>query len=57
VRDHHLLKWLNEVAHHDWKHSEPLDLSDAGLLADLARREDRRTVDQLALHDPREERD
>lgn len=48
---------MNEVAHHDWKHSEPLDLSDAGLLADLARREDRRTVDQLALHDPREERD
>jgi cardiolipin synthase A/B len=51
VRDHHLLKRLNEVAHHDWKHSEPLDLSDAGLLADLARREDRRTVDQLALHE------
>jgi hypothetical protein len=34
-----------------------LDLSDTGLLADLARREDRRTVDQLARHDPREERD
>jgi cardiolipin synthase A/B len=40
ARDHHLLKRLNEVAHHDWKHSEPLDLSDAGLFADLARRED-----------------
>ena len=52
ARDHHLLKRLNEVAHHDWKYSEPLDLRDAGLLADLARREDRRTVDQLALHDP-----
>jgi phosphatidylserine/phosphatidylglycerophosphate/cardiolipin synthase-like enzyme len=54
ARDHHLLTRLNEVAHHDWKHSEPLDLSDAGLLADLARREDRHTVDQLALHDPTE---
>jgi hypothetical protein len=46
---------LNETAHHDWKHSEPLGPSDAGLLADLARPEDRRTVDQLALHDPSDE--
>jgi hypothetical protein len=31
---------------HDWKHSYPLDLSDAGLLADL---EDRQGVENLAL--------
>jgi phosphatidylserine/phosphatidylglycerophosphate/cardiolipin synthase-like enzyme len=47
--DHHLVKRLNEVAHHDWKFSEPMDLSDEALLADLAHRE-KREVDQLALH-------
>jgi cardiolipin synthase A/B len=26
---------LAHVAHHDWKHSHPLDLSDAGLMAEL----------------------
>ena len=53
VDDKHLLKRLTEVAHHDWKHSAPMDLSDAALLADLAGRS-RREVDQLALHDPDE---
>jgi cardiolipin synthase A/B len=47
--DHHLVKRLNEVAHHDWKFSAPMDLSDEALLADLANRE-KRQVDQLALH-------
>lgn len=47
--DKHLLKRLNEVAHHDWKHSAPMDLSDEALLADLAGR-NQREVDQLALH-------
>jgi hypothetical protein len=32
---------------HDWEHSHPLDLSDAGLLADL---EDRQGVEGLALN-------
>jgi cardiolipin synthase A/B len=49
VDDDHLLKRLNKVAHHDWKHSERLDLSDEALMADLAHR-DEREVDQLALH-------
>jgi hypothetical protein len=26
---------LKKVAHHDWKHSHPLDLTDAGLLEEL----------------------
>jgi hypothetical protein len=26
---------LTRVAHHDWKHSHPLDLTDEGLLAEL----------------------
>ena len=49
VDDDHLLKRLNKVAHHDWKHSAPLDLSDEALLADLSKREECE-VDQLALH-------
>src|SRR6266851_4642591 len=35
VRDEDVVKRLADVAHHDWKHSHPLDLSDEGLLADL----------------------
>ncbi|MED5815473.1 phospholipase D-like domain-containing protein [Mycolicibacterium sp. 050232] len=50
VTDHHIIKRLNEVAHHDWKHSEPMDLSDDGLIADLVG-QDPHEVDQLALRD------
>ncbi len=35
VRDPDVVERLYEVAHHDWNHSHPLDLSDEGLLADL----------------------
>ena len=49
VSDHRVLTPLSHVARHDWKHSEPLDLSDEGLLRDLARRAGRE-VDQLGLH-------
>jgi phosphatidylserine/phosphatidylglycerophosphate/cardiolipin synthase-like enzyme len=53
VTDHEITKRLNEVAHHDWKHSERMDLSDAGLIADLTGRgRDPHDIDQLALHDP-----
>jgi hypothetical protein len=38
VDDHHVVKQLHHVAHHDWKHAHPLDLSDEGLLEDLAKR-------------------
>jgi phosphatidylserine/phosphatidylglycerophosphate/cardiolipin synthase-like enzyme len=38
VDDHHVVKQLHEVVHHDWKHAHPLDLSDEGLLKDLAKR-------------------
>jgi cardiolipin synthase len=40
VDDKDVLKRLRHVAEHDWKHSRPLDLSDEGLLADLAARND-----------------
>jgi phosphatidylserine/phosphatidylglycerophosphate/cardiolipin synthase-like enzyme len=35
VRDADVVRRLHKVVHHDWKHSQPLDLSDEGLLADL----------------------
>jgi phosphatidylserine/phosphatidylglycerophosphate/cardiolipin synthase-like enzyme len=35
VRDDEVVERLDRVAHDDWKHSHPLDLSDDGLLADL----------------------
>jgi phosphatidylserine/phosphatidylglycerophosphate/cardiolipin synthase-like enzyme len=35
VRNEEVVDRLHEVAHHDWEHSHPLDLSDEGLLADL----------------------
>ena len=35
VHDEAVVKRLAEVVHHDWAHSQPLDLSDEGLLADL----------------------
>lgn len=38
VDDHRIVKALHRVAHRDWKHAHPLDLSDEGLLADLAKR-------------------
>jgi phosphatidylserine/phosphatidylglycerophosphate/cardiolipin synthase-like enzyme len=35
VRDDEVSERLHAVAKHDWHHSHPLDLSDAGLMADL----------------------
>jgi len=35
VRDRDVVKRLHKVVRHDWRHSQPLDLSDEGLLADL----------------------
>jgi cardiolipin synthase A/B len=51
VRDPDVVGRLRETAHHDWKNSHPLDLSDQGLMADL---EDRQVgaVDRLALGTP-----
>ena len=33
--DDDVVKRLEKIAHHDWEHSHPLDLSDEGLFADL----------------------
>jgi phosphatidylserine/phosphatidylglycerophosphate/cardiolipin synthase-like enzyme len=47
VRDDDIVERLMKVAQHDWENSHPIDLTDAGLLADL---EDRREgAESLAL--------
>ena len=38
VDDAHVVEPLEQVAKHDWEHSPALDLSDEGLMADLAKR-------------------
>ena len=38
VHDADIIERLEKIAHHDWKHSHPLDLSDSGLFEDLERR-------------------
>jgi phosphatidylserine/phosphatidylglycerophosphate/cardiolipin synthase-like enzyme len=38
VHDDDIIERLNKIAHHDWKHSHPLDLSDSGLFEDLEMR-------------------
>ncbi len=35
VHSSNVVERLQEIAHHDWKHSHPLDLTDEGLLAEL----------------------
>jgi phosphatidylserine/phosphatidylglycerophosphate/cardiolipin synthase-like enzyme len=48
VHDEAIVKRLHEIVHHDWSHSHPLDLTDEGLLADLAENEED-AVRELAL--------
>src|ERR1700752_1051699 len=38
IHDDHIVERLQKMAHHDWKNSHPLDLTDEGLLADLEKR-------------------
>jgi cardiolipin synthase len=38
VHDEDVVERLQKIAHHDWKNSHPLDLSDAGLFDDLEHR-------------------
>ena len=52
VRDDEVVERLQTIAHHDWKHSHPLDLSDEGLLADLEDRAE--DAQKLAIAVPRQ---
>jgi cardiolipin synthase len=35
VDDEHVIKRLSKIAHHDWEHSHPIDLTDEGLLEEF----------------------
>jgi phosphatidylserine/phosphatidylglycerophosphate/cardiolipin synthase-like enzyme len=48
VRDGEVVDRLQEIAHHDWKHSHSLDLSDEGLLAEFKNHQTKGT-EELAL--------
>ncbi len=50
VRDSDVVDRLREIAHHDWKHSHSLDLSDEGLLAEFKNHQTKGS-EELALHE------
>lgn len=51
VHDDEVVERLKEIAHHDWKHSHPMDLTDEGLLEDLQNRIEVSGIDKLVLDD------
>jgi phosphatidylserine/phosphatidylglycerophosphate/cardiolipin synthase-like enzyme len=52
VRNDEVIERLHKIVKHDWEHSHALDLTDAGLMADL---EDRAEAESLALHKGKEQ--
>ena len=44
----HVIKRLVQTSHYDWEHSHPIDLSDAGLLADMEKHH-AKGADKLAI--------
>jgi phosphatidylserine/phosphatidylglycerophosphate/cardiolipin synthase-like enzyme len=50
----HVVERLQKIAAHDWEKSHPLDLSDAALLADLAKRQEL-SPDKLVLYEDAED--
>jgi cardiolipin synthase A/B len=51
VKDKKVVKRLEKIAKHDWKHSHPLDLTDEGILKQLQEHK-KDGADQLALDAP-----
>ena len=49
VRDADVVDRLTKIAHHDWEHSHPMDLTDEGLLAEFDKHKMDETA-ELALH-------
>lgn len=57
VHDADIVERLQEIAHHDWKNSHPMDLSDAGLLDDLEKRMEESSIDKLVLDKEQHKKD
>ncbi|HWZ85870.1 MAG TPA: phospholipase D-like domain-containing protein [Thermoanaerobaculia bacterium] len=55
VRDSDVVERLHKIAKHDWKHSQPMDLTDEGLVADLEDR-DEGAAETLALETDEEKK-
>ena len=55
VRDDDVVERLTKIAHHDWEHSHPLDLTDEGLLAEFEKHKTK-GAEELALHGDHEKR-
>jgi cardiolipin synthase A/B len=55
VNDKHIVKRMIKIVRHDWKHSQPLDLTDKGLLAELERHKID-AADELAIDCPPKKR-
>jgi cardiolipin synthase A/B len=49
VHDAEVVDRLRDIAHHDWKHSHPLDLTDSGLMAELVAHK-MEASEELGLH-------
>ncbi len=55
VHSDRIVEQLRRIAHHDWKHSHPLDLSDEGLLEEM-RKHQIESGDELALNEKHKEK-
>ena len=53
VSDKHIINRMHKIARHDWKHSQPLDLTDEGLMKDLEKRGGGKVEEKLALRNKR----
>ncbi|HEY0704476.1 MAG TPA: phospholipase D-like domain-containing protein [Candidatus Acidoferrales bacterium] len=49
VNDKHVVKRLEKIVRHDWKHSHPMDLTDEGLLKQLQARDHEDGADEVAI--------
>jgi phosphatidylserine/phosphatidylglycerophosphate/cardiolipin synthase-like enzyme len=50
VRDDDVIERMTKIAHHDWEHSHPLDLTDEGLISEFKDHK-KKGIEELALDD------
>jgi len=54
---HHVVKRLVEISHRDWENSHPIDLTDAGLLADMEKHGAKGAAGKLGIAEQSEEKE